>query len=58
MLIARDIIFRSTAFLLFLCLGWMLFGVHYKFISDQKAIRKEIKQRIKQGVPGVGSARV
>jgi hypothetical protein len=51
MLIARDMMFRSTALLLVLCLGWMLFGVQFKFISDQNAIRKEIKKRIKQGVP-------
>ena len=36
---------------LILCVCWIVFGVQYKFLADQKAIQKEIKKRIKQGVP-------
>lgn len=51
MLLRNSIAEKLLSLTLILSLGWILFGVPYKFVFDQKLIRKEIKQRIKQGVP-------
>lgn len=50
MLLRNSIAEKLLSLTLILSLGWILFGVPYKFVFDQKLIRKEIKQRIKQGV--------